>query len=54
MYTPSVSNVIYHKFSHSAAFCTLNGENVNLMLEYMLHAYIYSSVVFEENMEVLS
>ena len=29
----SVSNVIYHKFSHGAAFCTLNGKNVNVMLE---------------------
>ena len=31
--TPSVSNVIYHKFSHGAAFCALNGKNVNVMLE---------------------
>ena len=29
----SVSNVIYHKFSHVAAFYTLNGKNVNVMLE---------------------
>ena len=28
-----VSNVIYHKFSHSAVSYTLNGENVNVMLE---------------------
>ena len=28
-----VSNVIYHKFSHGAVFYTLNGENVNVMLE---------------------
>ena len=27
-----VSNVIYHKFSHSAVSYTLNGENVNVML----------------------
>ena len=27
----SVSNVIYHKFSHGAAFYTLNGKNVNVM-----------------------
>ena len=32
--TLSVSNVIYHKFSHGAAFYTLNGENVNVMLEF--------------------
>ena len=29
-----VSNVIYHKFSLGAVSCTLNGENVNVMLEY--------------------
>ena len=28
-----VSNVIYHKFSHGDVSCTLNGENVNVMLE---------------------
>ena len=31
--TSSVSNVIYHKFSHGAAFYTLNAKNVNVMLE---------------------
>ena len=34
MCTSSVSNVIYHKFSHGAAFYTLNGKNVNVMLEF--------------------
>ena len=34
-----VSNVIYHKFSHGAVSYTLNGENVNVMLEY---SYIIS------------
>ena len=33
MCTLSVSNVIYHKFSHGAAFYTLNGKSVNVMLE---------------------
>ena len=33
MCTSSFSNVIYHKFSHGAAFYTLNGKNVNVMLE---------------------
>ena len=33
MCTLSVSNVIYHKFSHGATFYTLNGKNVNVMLE---------------------
>ena len=28
-----VRNVIYHKFSHGAVSYTLNGENVNVMLE---------------------
>ena len=36
MCTSSVSNVIYHKFSHGAAFYTLNGENVNVMLELVM------------------
>ena len=41
MCTLSVSNVIYHKFSHGAAFYTLNGKNVNVMLEYnFLHFYL--------------
>ena len=31
--TSSVSNVIYRKFSHGTAFYTLNGKNVNVMLE---------------------
>ena len=34
MCTLSVSNVIYHKFSHGAAFYTLNGKNVKVMLEF--------------------
>ena len=33
MCTLSGSYVIYHKFSHGAAFYTLNGKNVNVMLE---------------------
>ena len=28
-----LSNVIYHKFSHGAAFYMLNGKKVNVMLE---------------------
>ena len=31
--TLSVSNMIYHKFSYGAAFYTLNGKDVNVMLE---------------------
>ena len=33
MCTLRVSNVIYHKFLHGAAFYTLNEKNVNVMLE---------------------
>ena len=33
--TFSISNVIYHKFSHGAAFYMLNGKNVNVMLEFL-------------------
>ena len=29
-----VSDVIYHNFSHSVVSYTLNGKNVNVMLEY--------------------
>ena len=36
MCTSSISNVIYHKFSHGAAFYTLNGKKVNVMLEFLL------------------
>ena len=36
MCTSSVSNVIYHKFSHGAAFYTLNGKNLNVMLEFQM------------------
>ena len=36
----SVSNVIYHKFSHGAAFYTLNGKNVNVTLEYVFRAKV--------------
>ena len=36
MCTPSISNVIYHKFSHGAAFYTLNGKNVKVMLEFSI------------------
>ena len=28
-----VSKVIYHKFSHGTVSFTLNGENINVMLE---------------------
>ena len=34
-----LSNVIYHKFSHGAVSYTLNGENVNVMLELYVRRY---------------
>ena len=37
MCTSSISNVIYHKFSHGAAFYMLNGKNVNVMLEFSVN-----------------
>ena len=46
MCTLSISNVIYHKFSHGAAFYTLNGKNVNVMLEYLIsHKIIENTIV---------
>ena len=38
MCTLSFSNVIYHKFSHGAAFYMLNENNVNVMLETLINA----------------
>ena len=38
-----VSNVIYHKFSHGAVSCMLNGENVKVMLEFVFQEPILSS-----------
>ena len=35
-----VSNVIHHKFSHRAVSYMLNGENVNLMLEYSMTMHL--------------
>ena len=43
MSTSSVSNVIYHKFSHDAAFYTLSGKNVNVMLESVNNVMSYKS-----------
>ena len=47
MCTLSVSNVIYHKFSHGAAFYTLSGKNINVMLEFE----IASVLLFLKNVE---
>ena len=47
MCTSSVSNVIYQKFSHGAAFHTLNGKNVNVMLEFTILYYILSFFIIQ-------
>ena len=54
MCTLSVSNMIYHKFSHGAAFYTLNGNNVNVMLElaltvaytFIVHFILSAGIIF--------
>ena len=41
-----VSNVIYHKLSHGAGTNMLNGENVNVMLEfYFNNVFIFSCML---------
>ena len=40
--------MIYHKFSHGAAFYTLNGKNVNVMLEYILNCGAVCSLISYE------
>ena len=40
-----ISDVIYYKLSHGAASYTLNGENVNVMLEFrFFHVFLASRV----------
>ena len=47
----SVSNVIYHKFAHGAAFCMLNGKNVNVMLQCSSeHIHYYHSFMPGESL----
>ena len=46
-----VSNVIYHKFSHGAVSYTLNGENVNVMLECLMKNSSVSSPLKEKPYE---
>ena len=49
MCTPSISSVIYSKFSYDTTFYTLNGKNVNIMLELNLD-FSYSDS-FQEKTE---
>ena len=44
MCTSSVNDVIYRKFSDGAAFYTVNGENVNVMLEFMIKTYVVTLI----------
>ena len=56
MCTLSVSNVIYQKFSHGAAFYTLNGKNVNVMLEFVFPSYVIvykTQVGLESNLDLI-
>ena len=41
-----ISKVIYHKFSHGAVSYTLNGENVNVILELCLFKFISEIIRF--------
>ena len=52
MCTSSVSNVIYHKFSHGAAFYTTNGKNINVMLVYTFNAAHCAFFFFFDNLGV--
>ena len=52
MCTLSVSNVIYHKFSHGAAFYTLNGKNVNVMLEFIFTGASNTSTGSDDSWEL--
>ena len=47
------SNVIYHKFSHGAVSYTLNGENVNVMLESKLNFWKNQWSFCEPNMDLI-
>ena len=46
-----VSNVIYHKFSHGTVSYTLNGKNVNVMLECLMKNSSVSSPLKEKPYE---
>ena len=49
MCTLCVSNVIYQKFSHGAAFYTLNGKSVNVMLE--LAIFLHKNILCDQSLE---
>ena len=43
MYTLSVNDLYYHKFSHDAASYTRNEANVNVMLEFLIARFAVAS-----------
>ena len=45
----NVSNVIYHKCSHGAVSYTLNGENVNVMLEIHDCSFCYLTLLISQS-----
>ena len=50
----SFSNMIYHKFSHGAVSYTLNGKNINVMLEVYIYLYYLQGLVLKGWIELLS
>ena len=48
-----ISNVIYHKLSHGAVSYTLNGENINVMLEFAFLLKIILIGYLSKNMHFL-
>ena len=54
MCTLSVSNVIYHKFLHGAAFYSLNGKNDNVMLEFKILSNVSFVIPAVGNMSMLT
>ena len=40
MCTWSISNMVYHKFSHGATSYMFNGKNINVILEFILSTVV--------------
>ena len=47
MRTPSISNAIYHKFSHGAASYTVNEKNISVMLEFVIIRDMFVKSAYE-------
>ena len=50
----SFSNVIYHKFPHSAAFFMLSGQKVNIMLEFTFILANFIIFLFFQHLSVIT